>query len=83
MGKGNKSNRSVEDLEKQTLTSIVALQMILVDANRAIDELQRKMQKYDDIYYRIFPERLEKDAQFEEQLRTLKSPGTGATKKRS
>jgi hypothetical protein len=38
-----------------------------------LQETRREMQKLAEVYYHVFPDRLEKDVRFEEQLRALNS----------
>jgi hypothetical protein len=62
------------EFEKEILLRLLALEMNVDEIFRQVTELSRKMQKLDEVYYHIFPDRLIKDAQFEEQLRALNLP---------
>jgi hypothetical protein len=46
-----------------------------------LQETRREMQKLAEVYYHVFPDRLEKDVRFEEQLRALNSSSDSNAKK--
>ena len=63
-----------KEFEKDTLAHFVAYDLQIAALVQAIDDIRLKIQKLDEVYYHVFPDRLRKDVQFEQQLRALNSP---------
>jgi hypothetical protein len=82
MDKETTSSAKATEFEKETLLRLLALEMNVDSLYRQVADLSLKSLKLDDVYYHIFPDRLTKDAEFEDQLRALNSPpDTSATQK--
>jgi len=73
-----------KDFEKYVLTRLVAFELQITGLIEAVNVMQRKMQKLDEVYYHIFPDRFDKDFEFERQLLALKgAPDPDAGNERS
>lgn len=62
---------------------ILALELSVRSIAIALEQIERRMQKWDEVYYHVFPDRVDKDIQFERQLTKLMIPKTDDDKKKS
>lgn len=53
---------------------IMALELSVQRTAVVLEELERRMQRWDEVYYHVFPERRAKDIEFERQLHKLNCP---------
>ncbi len=67
-------NKKASKFEKDTLLRLVLIEMRVADLYKKFEDMERNFQKLDEVYYHIFPDRLEKDRQIEAQLRDLNLP---------
>lgn len=69
-------------IEKDMLVHFVNYNFQISTLIDHVNEILRRMQKLDEVYYHVFPERFEKDMKFENQLDKLNQPrDPGTTKK--
>jgi len=61
-----------KDFEKFILAQGLVFELKIAGLVEAVDVLQRKMQRLNEVYYHIFPDRYRKDFEFEQQLLALK-----------
>lgn len=69
-----KQSTKISEFEKETSYRLLAIELNVDTLFRQLAEISRKVQKLDEVYYHLFPDRLAKDVQFEEQLRALNLP---------
>jgi hypothetical protein len=71
--------------DQDKLYAIIASQQKIIDAmDELLDDTRRELRKLDQVYYHVFPDRLEQDVRLGEQLRALKIvPGADGEKKGS
>lgn len=77
--------------EKQLLEGIsndelrlMALELNVSGMRVTLDLIERRMERWDEVYYHVFPERGAQDAKFEQQLMNLRfPPKAGDDKKQS
>jgi hypothetical protein len=71
--------------DQDNLYSIIKRQQEMIDAMHVLlHETRCELQKLNQVYYHVFPDRLEQDVRLDEQLRALKIvPGADGEKKGS
>jgi hypothetical protein len=51
--------------------AIMALQLSVKFLASDLEQIKRRMERWDEVYYYVFPDRLEQDVKFESQLLDL------------
>jgi hypothetical protein len=71
--------------KEKKLSAVVLKQQEYIEAlSELLDATRNELQKLDEVYYHVFPDRLEKDVRLGNQLRALKMvPGVDGDKKGS
>jgi hypothetical protein len=62
---------------------IMALELSVQRLAITLEGIERRMQRWDEVYYHVFPERQGKDIEFERQLHKLRCPPKADDKKQS
>jgi hypothetical protein len=79
-----KENQDVKpNQEEDILLQLATLRLNVGALFIFVEEIQRRMQKWDEVYYHVFPDRFEKDMEFERQLHALNCPPKPDDRKKS
>jgi len=68
------TDKNLTELEKDTLAAIVAFKVDIAYLFESVNEIRRALQRLDEVYYHVFPDRRGTDARFEGQLLSLNLP---------
>lgn len=66
----SKYSENEQELWNQVLADTINIKTLF----SRMDEMQRKIQKLEEAYYQQFPDRLDKDLEFEKQFQALNFP---------
>lgn len=83
MEKESKPSKRYLEFEQDTTLTFLGMGLKLTHIFQQMEALALKVQKLEAAYYHAFPDRMDKDAQFEEQLRALNSPSEPETPTKS
>ena len=74
MDKTKLTSRKYSEAEQQLWNKILADSINITTLFRHMTEMQHKIHKLEEWYYQQYPDRLEKDLEFEKQFRELNRP---------
>jgi hypothetical protein len=70
----NRQLSKTSKFQDETLLRLFAIELNIDNLFHRMEAMSLTLQKLDTAYYEAHPDRLDKDARFEDQVRALKSP---------
>lgn len=64
----------LDKFEQNDVWGNTTLPFVIDTLCRDMEEVERDRYRWDEVYYKVFPERLDKDLKFRDQLHRLKCP---------